>query len=90
MTFTGRDKLILGRPSSFDGTIDDFFTKGDTVALRGFAESATSLLRAAELLLADADRRREQGGAFAGEPYTHGDFSLVAWFGGAGAAIRFV
>ena len=39
-----RDKLILGQPSSFDGKIDDFFTKGDTVLAKGFDESATSFL----------------------------------------------
>ena len=44
MTFNGLDKLILGQPSSFDGVIDDFITAGDTVVLKGFAESATSLL----------------------------------------------
>ena len=65
VTFIGVDKLILGQPSSFDGTIDDFSTKGDTVALKGFAESATSLLYtqtgadSCSLTLTDGD---EQGG----------------------------
>ena len=94
VTFNGVDKLILGQPSSFDGVIDDFTTAGDTVVLKGFAESATSLLYAqtgadsCSLTLTDATHSAVIH--FAGAAYTQSDFSLAPWFGGAGSAIKFV
>jgi hypothetical protein len=94
VNFHGADKLILGQPSSFDGTIDDFFTANDTVVLKGFAESATSLLYtqtgadSCSLTLSDGAHSAVLN--FAGAPYAQSDFSLVPWYGGAGWAIRFV
>jgi hypothetical protein len=87
------DKLILGQPSSFDGTIDDF-TKGDTVVAKGFAAAQTMLTYAptgadsCSLTLTDGANKAVLN--FAGEPYTRSDFALLPWYGGAGSAIRFV
>ena len=94
VTFNRVDKLILGQPSSFDGVIDDFTTAGDTVVLKGFAESATSLLYtqtsadSCSLTLTNATHSAVIH--FAGAAYTQSDFSLVPWYGGAGSAIKFV
>ena len=88
------DKLILDSPSSFDGTIDDFFTKGDAVIAKGFDESATTLLYTQTG--ADSCSWTLTDGAntavlnFAGEPYTQSDFSIAPANGGAGSAIKFV
>jgi hypothetical protein len=94
VTFHNVDKLILGQPTSFDGTIDDFFAAGDTVVVKGFAEATTLLaytqtgVDSCSLTLTDGANKAVLN--FAGEPYTQGDFSLVPWNGGAGSAIKFV
>ena len=90
----GVDKLILDSPSSFYGTIDDFFTKGDAVIAKGFAEAATTLLYtqtgadSCSLTLTDGANTAVLN--FAGEPYTKSDFSMAPANVGAGTAIRFV
>jgi hypothetical protein len=93
VTFQGVDKLILGQPSSFDGTIDGFSTKGDIVVVKGFGE-ATTLLYAptgadsCSLTLSDTTHTAVLN--FTGAPYTKSDFALLPWYGGAGSAIKFV
>ena len=96
MTFGGgaADRLILDQASSFNGTIDDFFTKGDSVVAKTFAEAATLLTYTQTG--ADSCSWTLIDGAntavlhFAGEPYTKSDFSIVSANGGAGLAIKFV
>jgi hypothetical protein len=92
VTFQGVDKLVLGQPSSFDATIDDFFHQGDTVVAKGFGgETTLSYSQGANscsLTLSDTTHTAVLN--FAGEPYTKSDFSLTPWYGGAGTAIKFV
>jgi hypothetical protein len=90
---TTRDTLILGQPSSFDGTIDDFFHQGDIVVAKGFG-AATTLAYAqtgtdsCSLTLTDGASKAVLN--FAGALYTQSDFALLPWYGGAGSAVRFV
>ncbi len=87
-------KLILDQPSTFQGTIDDFFTKGDTVDAKGFAYSATTFrytqtgAESCSWTLTDGANTAVLN--FAGEPYRKSDFSIVSANGGAGSAIKFV
>ncbi len=91
---SGFNKLILDQPSSFYGTIDDFFAKGDSVIAKDFAEAATTLLYTQTG--ADSCSWKLTDGAdtavlnFAGEPYAKSDFSVASANGGAGLAIKFV
>jgi hypothetical protein len=92
--FNSAGKLILGQPSSFDGTIDDFFTKGDSVVAEGFAEAATLLTYtqtgadSCSWTLTDGSHMAVLN--FAGEPYAQSDFKITSSQGGAGLAIKFV
>ena len=78
---SGVDQLILDQPSSFNGTIDDFFTAGDAVIAKAFAEAATLLTYTQTG--ADSCSWTLTDGAntavlnFAGEPYAKSDFSIV-------------
>jgi hypothetical protein len=91
-TFQGVDKLILGQPSSFDGTIDDFFHQGDIVVAKGFGGATTLLYsqgaNSCSLTLTDGANKAVLN--FTGAPYTKSDFALLPWYGGAGSAIKFV
>ncbi len=91
---SGVNHLILDSPSLFNGTIDDFFHKGDSVVVNGFAKSATTLhytpTGADSCALTLTDGANTAVLTFAGEPYTQGDFSIVSADGGAGSAIKFV
>ena len=95
MTFaSGVDKLILGEASSFNGTIDGFFTKGDAVIANGFAEAAT-LLTYTQTGADSCSWTLSDGAStavlnFAGGPYAQSDFSITSANGGAGLAIKFV
>ena len=90
----GVNGLILGSPSSFYGTIDDFFTKGDAVIAKGFAEATTLLsytqTSADSCSLALTDGANTAVLNFAGEPYAQSDFAIKSANGGAGTAINFV
>ncbi len=96
VTFGGAtpEQLILDRASSFHGTIDDFFAKGDLVIATNFAEAATLL--SYTQTGADSCSWKLTDGAdtavlhFAGEPYHKSDFSIVPAVHGAGLAIKFV
>jgi hypothetical protein len=94
--FDGGDKnrLILDQASSFHGTIDDFFTKGDAVRARTFAE-ATTLLSYTQTGADSCSWTLTDGAQtavlnFAGEPYAQSDFKIVSANGGMGLAIKFV
>ena len=88
---SGVDKLILDSASSFNGTINDFSTKGDEVLAQGFAESATTFVYAqtgadsCSWTLTDGSNTAVLN--FAGEPYAQSDFKIVSTDGGAGSAI---
>ena len=90
----GVDKLVLDTPSSFYGTIDDFFHAGDAVLARGFDESATTFLytqtgaNSCSWTLTDATHTAVLN--FAGEPYAQSDFSIVAAKGTGYSVIKFV
>ena len=88
------DKLVLDQAASFVGTIDDFFTRGDSVVAKTFAEAFTLLTYAqtgadsCSWTLTDGAKRAVLN--FAGEPYTKSDFAIVSANDGAGLAIKFV
>jgi Hyphally regulated cell wall protein N-terminal len=90
---TGVSGLILDQASSFYGTID-FFSKGDSVVARGFAEAQTLLTytqtgaNSCSWTLTDGANTATLN--FAGEAYTKSDFSIVSAQGGAGLTIKFV
>jgi Hyphally regulated cell wall protein N-terminal len=94
VTFTRVDKLLLDQASSFNGTIDDFFTKGDSVVARTFAEAQTLLsytqtgADSCSWTLTDGTQTAVLN--FAGEPYTQSDFSIASANGGKGLEIKFV
>jgi cytoskeletal protein CcmA (bactofilin family) len=93
ITFGGGDnnRLILDQASSFDGTIDDFFAKGDAVRAKTFAEAQTLLkytqtgADSCSWTLTDGSNTAVLN--FAGAPYAQSDFSIVSANGGAGLAI---
>ncbi len=88
------DRLILDQPSSFNGTIDDFFTKGDLVGASTFAFSHTTFhytqtgAESCSWTLTDGAKTAVLN--FAGGFYRKSDFSIVSANGGAGSAIKFV
>jgi hypothetical protein len=76
-----RDKLILGQPSSFDGAIDDFFTKGNSVLAKGFGEATTVLytqMGADSCSLTLTDGADKSVLNFAGEAYVQSDFKIIS------------
>jgi hypothetical protein len=88
------NEVTLDSPSSFQGTIDYFFTVGDVVDATTFAKSDTTFLytqtssNTCTWTLTDgADTAVLH---FAGETYAKSDFSIVSANGGAGSAIKFV
>ena len=80
VTFEGVDHLYLDSPSSFNGTIDDFFTKGNSVNAKGFAEAATLLTYtqtgadSCSWTLTDPTHTAVLN--FTGAAYTQSDFSI--------------
>jgi hypothetical protein len=95
VTFAGdrADHLSLDSPSAFSGTIEDFFTAGDSVIAKTFAEAQTTLAYtqtgadSCSWTLTDATHSVVLD--FAGEPYAQGDFSISASANGAGTVIKF-
>ena len=90
---SGVDHLILGEPSSFDGTINDFFLVGDCVIANGFTDAQTPLYTqtgadSCPWTLTDGTRTATFN--FAGEPYALRELSIVSANGGAGRAIKFI
>jgi hypothetical protein len=89
----GVNHLYLDSPSSFAGTIDAFFTSGDSVIAKGFAEAATLLTYnqtsadSCSWTLTDATHTATLN--FAGEPYAKSDFSITASANG-NTLIKFV
>ena len=94
VAFSGVDQLSLDQASSFNATIDDFSTKGDTVLARNFAEAATTFLYtqtgadSCSWTLTDGSHTAVLN--FAGGPYTQSDFSFAPTNTGAGSVIKFV
>jgi hypothetical protein len=88
------DTLVLDQASSFNGTIDDFFTKGDSVVAKTFAEAQTLLTYTQTG--ADSCSWTLTNGAntavlnFAGAAYAQSDFSIAPTSNGAGTVIKFV
>ncbi len=86
--------LTLNTGSSFNGTIDNFYTAGDAVDISNFAFNATNVLYtrkgADSALWTLTDGANHAAINFAGEPYTHSDFKIVSANGGKGTEIKFV
>jgi hypothetical protein len=81
------DHLILGSPSSFAGTIDDFATAGDSVTAKGFAEAQT-MLTYTQIGADSCSWTLTQGAQtavlnFAGAAYAQSDFSISSSANGA-------
>jgi hypothetical protein len=95
VTFAGTrvDHLSLDTPSAFNGTIKDFFTAGDSVIAKTFAEAQTTLtytqtgLDSCSWTLTDSTHTAVLN--FAGEPYAESDFSISASSNG-NVLIKFV
>jgi hypothetical protein len=81
------DHLILDSPSSFEGTIEDFTTAGDSVTAKGFAEAQT-MLTYTQTGADSCSWTLTQGAQtavlnFAGATYAQSDFSISPSANGA-------
>jgi Hyphally regulated cell wall protein N-terminal len=90
---SGVNHLDLGSPSSFSAMIDDFFTAGDSVLAKTFAEAATLLTYtqtgADSCSWTLTDSMHTAVLDFAGAPYAQSDFSISPSANGA-TLIKFV